>query len=205
VTTIQEIRARARARGPHRLAERSDAHWLDDEGCYVVDVARIPAINSLALAEIVTDPRICSRDEYQILDAIRRWTARVAAANYAARLRQVESENEPEQEMTRDRASVKIGDSFRFTDRAIYSMPGARDGRWTRVECSCGLCASGRFVSSDEADICYGGQRHFARAGIERVECVREHARCESGALLDDQWNQLGVDVRNGLARRPLP
>lgn len=99
--TCMHIRERARARRPHRLAERPDTHWLNAGG-YVVDVARIPAIPTFTLRAVAANrnARDCDHDAYRVFDAIRRWRLRVARENDAARLRKVEADNPPETSAT---------------------------------------------------------------------------------------------------------
>lgn len=104
------------------------------------------------------------------------------------------------------RTEIRPGDVFRFTGSALQSMYGYRkskrsgsptaaspDERWTAAECSCGLCASGRFVASESG-------RHFARAGVER--CLRYRGMPQSSddaALFEAERDQLGVERGRGM------
>lgn len=58
-----------------------------------------------------------------------------------------------------------------LTGKAAWQLGGPTPSRvsWNTVDCSCGLCRTGRFVAVDEVVEGYG-QRHIARAALREFK-----------------------------------
>lgn len=66
------------------------------------------------------------------------------------------------------------GDRVRLTGRYLRStgqyLGPEGQSRWEVIPCACELCASGRFVATNEpARAPYDGARHFAASNLERA------------------------------------